>query len=56
MVTSQQQEAQLLQKGHKMLHTIEYFAKKIQGRLKSFEMTPLSRACESPLVFYCNCV
>ena len=39
------QEAQLSQRDRAMLHVIEYFT---QGHSRSFEMTPLSRACVSP--------
>jgi len=39
------QEPQLSQRDRAMLHVIEYFT---QGHSRSFEMTPLSRACVSP--------
>ena len=43
------QEPQLSQRDRAMLHVIEYFT---QGHSRSFEMTPLSRACVSPYWYF----
>jgi len=43
-----EEEAQLSQRGRAMLRVIESFANSLEGRSRSFKMTPLSRACVSP--------
>ena len=42
---SSAQEAQLSQRDCAMLCVVEYFAKSLRITQKSFEMTPLTRAC-----------